>query len=59
MTACTQDGNTETVVVCIAFVPTEARNIGCGSAETSKKALNWIGAPSLSCQIEEKALFLL
>ena len=25
MTACMQDGNTETVVVCIAFVPTEAK----------------------------------
>ena len=25
LTACIQDGNTETVVVCIAFVPTEAK----------------------------------
>ena len=40
-----QGGNTETVVVCITFVPTE----------TKEHWLWFCGALSLSCKIEEKA----
>ena len=56
--ACMQDGNTETVVMCIAFVPSEARSTGCGFVETSEKALIGTGTPSLSYQTEEEVLFL-
>ena len=42
LTACMQDGNTETIVVSIAFVPSEAKeSTGHGFATTSSKPCPW------------------
>ena len=59
LTACMQDGNTETVVVCIAFVPTEAKEHWLWFCRSLRESLNLDWNTTISCQIEEKALFLL
>ena len=61
MTACMQDGNSETiVVVSIAFVPSEAKeSTGHGFATTtSNKPCPWTGKQSYSYQAEEQDLYL-
>ena len=60
LTACMQDGNTETiVVVSIAFVPSEAKeSTGHGFETTSSKPCPWTGKQSHSFQTEEQDLCL-
>ena len=59
LTACMQDGNTETIVVSIAFVPFDAKeSTGHGFATTSSKPCHWTGKQSHSYQTEEQDLYL-
>ena len=59
LTACMQDGNTETVVVSIAFVPSEAKEHWSWFCNNLKQALSLgCGKQPHSFQTEEQDLYL-